>query len=900
MENKLLLVDVSAYIFRAFFGVRGNFSNSEGMPTNAVFGFKNMLLHLLNTENPSHVAMVFDTPGGTFRNEIYSEYKANRSACPEDLVPQFAPIAELTELLQLPIIKRENYEADDLIGTLSKKFSKEIKVIIVSGDKDLTQLVNEDVVMLDTMKDYVFGPEQVKEKFGVGPEKIAQYLAIVGDTSDNIPGAKGIGPKTATKLFDQFGDLEGILANTDKLKGKQRENLEASIDDVRLSYELTQIVCDIPIEESLEDFLVTPPDLEPLKEFYKRMNFREDSLFKVWGVSTQAPVVEDNWDYGRYNCITTQTALDELIAKLKESEVITLDFETTNLQAQIAEIVGISFATDNIAPCYIPVAHTTFGQLVEGQIKREDLLQTLIPLFEDEQKTWIGQNIKYELMVLANYGLTLKGKIEDSMLESYLLNANSHRHGLDALSEAYLGHKMIAYKDVCGTGKKEIPFSDVALDVATRYGAEDSEATRLIHNLLRPRLKEQNLENLYLDMEIPLLRVLGRMENQGICIDVPYLAELEKDLTTDQTKLTAQIYELAGEEFNINSPKQLGDILFEKLGITEAKKQTKTGYTTNVDVLEKLAPNHKIAELLLEYRGKTKLLNTYLAPLPMLVLEKTGRIHTSFSQTTAATGRLSSKNPNLQNIPIRSLDGKKIRKAFIPSEGCFLVSADYSQIELRFLAHISEDENLIAAFNSGSDIHQETAAAIFNVQNLDEVNGEQRSAAKAINFGIIYGMGAFRLAGEIGVSNKEAKAFIDAYFARYPKIKSYMDETIEFAREHKYVETMFGRKRAIDGINSKNHMERTGAERIAINSRIQGSAADLIKIAMIELDQEFEKLDKKNRMISQVHDELVFEIEESQIEVLSKLIKEKMEGATNLKVPLLVEVGYGKNWADAH
>ncbi len=899
MENKLLLVDVSAYIFRAFFGVRGNFSNSEGMPTNAIFGFKNMLLHLLNTENPSHVAMVFDTPGGTFRNEIYSEYKANRSACPEDLVPQFAPIAELTELLQLPIIKRENYEADDLIGTLSKKFSKEIKVIIVSGDKDLTQLVNEDVVMLDTMKDYVFGPEQVKEKFGVGPEKIAQYLAIVGDTSDNIPGAKGIGPKTATKLFDQFGDLEGILANIDKLKGKQRENLEASVDNVRLSLELTQIVCDIPIDETLDDFLVTPPDLEPLKDFYQRMNFREDALFKVWGVSSEAPEPEDNWDYGKYSCITTRPDFDALIEKLKASEEITFDFETTNLQAQIAEIVGLSFATANMDPCYVPVAHTFGGLRVEGQLKREDVLQALIPLFEDEAKTWVGQNIKYELMVLANYGLTLKGKIEDSMLESYLLSANSHRHGLDALAETYLGHKMIAYKDVCGTGKKEIPFAEVPLDVATRYGAEDSEATRLIHMQLRPKLKEQNLEELYLDMEIPLLRVLGRMENQGICIDTPYLGELEKDLTTDQAKLTAGIYELAGEEFNINSPKQLGDILFEKMGITEAKKQTKTGYTTNVDVLEKLAPNHKIAELLLEYRGKTKLLNTYLAPLPLLVLEKTGRIHTSFSQTTAATGRLSSKNPNLQNIPIRSLDGKKIRKAFVPSEGCYLVSADYSQIELRFLAHISEDENLIDAFNSGADIHRSTAAAIFNVSD-SEVTGDQRSAAKAINFGIIYGMGAFRLAGEIGVSNKEAKAFIDAYFARYPKIKSYMDETIEFARTHKYVETMFGRKRAIDGINSKNHMERTGAERIAINSRIQGSAADLIKIAMIELDVIFEKLEKKNRMISQVHDELVFEVEENQIEPLRKLIKEKMEGATKLKVPLLVDVGYGKNWADAH
>ncbi len=891
MKPKLLLVDSSSYIFRAFFAVKTGLTNPAGVPTNALFGFKQMLLHLLQAEKPTHIAMVFDTPGGSFRNRLYPLYKANRSAPPEELIPQFPLIFRLTELLNLPILKLDDYEADDLIGSLAHRFSSEAEVVIISGDKDLTQLINDQVVMLDTMKDFRYGPAEVKAKFGVGPEKIVEYLALMGDSSDNIPGAVGIGPKTAVKLFEKYGSIEGIYANIDQLKGKQKENLEAFKEQVALSKQLTQVVLDLDLPVSLDDLALKPPQQEPLIAFYQEMNFRPDAFVHA-AIEEEGPV--DEWDYSRYRAITTDLDLQNLLAELQNQAQLSLDFETTSLLGVEAQIVGISFAWKGGDPVYIPTGHSTGEQLALNQV-----LAALKPLFADPQKTWIGQNLKYELLVLANYGLDLAGKLEDSMIQSYLLDANSHRHNLDELSRIHLGHEMIHFTDLCGKGKKQIPFAQVGLEQALHYAAEDAEAALKIQEILSPRLKEEQLTELYQEMEIPLVRCLAHLEHEGVRLDLPYLEQLKAELSEDRDALEQAVYEITGETFNLNSTQQLGEILFQKMGITEALKKTKTGFSTDASVLEALAPKYEIARLLLEHRGKTKLLNTYLEPLPNLVSEKTGRVHTSFNQVVAATGRLSSQNPNLQNIPIKGQDGKKIRKAFIPAEGCKLVSADYSQVELRFLAHLSDDPGLLEVFAQGGDIHRQTAAAIFNLRP-EQVSLDQRRAAKAINFGIIYGMGAYRLAKEINVSNKEAKNFIEAYFARYPKIKSYMDESVAMAKNQGFITTLFGRKRKIEGLHSKNRMIRQGAERVAINSRIQGSAADLIKRAMILLDQEFAQFGPKNRMILQVHDELVFEIEEARLDELIPMIQQRMQGAAKLKVPLLVEVGYGSNWGEAH
>jgi len=923
MPPKLLLVDVSSYIFRAFYAVKTGLTSPDGVPTNALFGFKQMLLHLFNAEQPSHVAMVFDTSGGSFRNELYPLYKANRSAPPEELIPQFPLIREFTQLLNLDVLEHDNYEADDLIGSLAQRFGEQIEIKIVSGDKDLTQLVTNKVKMLDTMKDKLYGPAEVKEKFGVGPEMMVEYLALCGDSSDNIPGAAGIGPKTALKLFEKYGNIAGIYKHIDELKGKQKENLIDSKDNVEMSLKLTQIALDMDLEVNLEQLEFKPPQAQPLQEFYSRVGFRPDAFTHSAESATADDEAEtddkgDDWDYSNYRLITENAEWQGLLGELRGCKKISMDFETTSLQAQEAQIVGIAFTAKGVAPSYVPTGHVAENSYQEeGQLSIEkameepatftlveqlplaQVLADLKPIFDDSKVTWVGQNIKYELLVLANYDLELAGPLEDSMIQSYLLDANSHRHNLDELSRLHLGHEMIHYEDLCGKGKKQISFAQVPLDQASDYAAEDADATLQIHDILSPRIVESDLSKLYHEMEMPLVRCLAHMETAGVRLDVDHLAQLNKELSADRDQLEQAIHRSAGREFNVNSPKQLGEILFDEMGIDEAKKKTKTGYSTDASVLEKLAPNHKIASLLLEHRTKTKLINTYLEPLPKLVVEKTGRVHTSFNQVTAATGRLSSKNPNLQNIPIKGEDGRKIRKAFIPAAGCTLVSADYSQIELRFLAHLSQDEGLIEVFQSGGDIHRQTAAAIF-AQTLEEVTDDQRRAAKAINFGIIYGMGAFRLANEIGVSNREAKAFIEAYFARYPKIKTYMDASLSMARTLGYVTTIFGRKRIIEGINAKNKMVQQAAERVAINSRIQGSAADLIKIAMIDLDQKFQTLGPANRMILQVHDELIFELEHSKKEELGALIKKSMEEAACLTVPLLVDVGYGSNWGEAH
>ncbi len=900
MKNQLLLIDGSSYVFRAFYGVRATLTNQDGFPTNAVYGFKNMLLQLLKQEDPSHCIMVFDKPGPTFRNEIYPEYKANRDTPPDDLKAQFQPIHKLCELLNIPIVELDDYEADDVIGSLVRKLSSQITVKIISGDKDLTQLVSDEVYMLDTMSNKLYSPTSVREKFGVEPTMIPEYLAIVGDASDNIPGASGIGPKTAVKLFSQFGSIEGIYRNTDKLRGKQKENIESSKDKVELSLKLTKIRCDLEFKYSLDDFARQDPDLEPLKSFYREMNFREDDFID------RHPSTLDNGpnkghdptgklDYEAYELITNENRLKSLQEVLLRQTEITVDLETTSLQTFEAEIVGISLAWAGGNPVYIPVAHMDRAP----QLSLEFVLEILRPVFQKREIRIIGQNIKYEMQVLTNYDIEFAGKIHDTMIQSYLLDANLHRHNLNELAERHLGHQMIKYEDVVGKGKKQISFADVPLESALRYAAEDSDATFQIHKKLLPRLEKANILKLYEEIELPLCRTLAKMERHGVKINVEYLRVLCDKLRDDLEMLRDKIYLQAGEEFNINSPQQLGTVLFDKMGITVGKKKTKTGYSTNASVLEKIAPFEPIAYDLLSYRSKNKLVNTYLEVLPSLINKKTGRIHTSYSQTVAATGRLSSSNPNLQNIPIRGEEGGKIRRAFVPEDGFLLVSADYSQVELRFLAHLSKDERLIDVFNNKGDIHTETATAIYNTA-ADQISVSQRRAAKAINFGIVYGMGAFRLSQEIGISQKQAKIFIDSYFEKYPKIQTYMDETIAFCQEHLYVETIFHRRRAIPDINSKNHIARTASERVAINSRIQGSAADLIKIAMIEIQQKLDLALSQTKMIMQVHDELVFEVRREEVEQLVPMVKEIMENAVSLRVPLVIDTGIGENWQEAH
>ena len=899
MKNQLILVDGSSYIFRAYYGVRADLKNKQGHPTNAVFGFKNMLLQLLKQEDPSHCVLIFDSAGPTFRNEIYSEYKANREAAPDDLKVQFNPIYELVKLLNFPVIFGEGYEADDVIGSLAQRFSSEIPVTIVSGDKDLTQLVTETVYMLDTMKNERYTPEAIKNKFGVKPELIPEYLAIVGDTSDNIPGAKGIGPKTAVKLFNEFGSIEGIYQNVDRLKGKQKENIVTSKENVELSLRLTKIRCDLQYNKSLTDFERATPDLDLLKSFYEQMNFRFDGFMRLHPDDTDT---EDNTDHVKgglatdgYELIQTESRLREIRQILLKRKEIALDLETTSLQPVSAEIVGLSIAWEGGNPVYIPVAHTEDIP----QLPLNMVLEILNPLFQRKDLRIIGQNLKYDIMVLTNYQVTIAGNIHDTMIQSFLLDSRLQRHNMDDLAERHLNHRTIKYEDIAGKGKKQISFSEVPVHTALRYAAEDADVTFRLHQKLFPRIQSENLLTLYEEIEIPVSRTLAKVEMHGVRIDVDYLEELCRKLRQDLENLKQSIYTHAAEEFNINSTQQLSRILFEKMGITIGKKKTKTGFSTDASVLEQIARHEPIGADLLSYRVKTKLVNTYLEVLPTLINPKSGRIHTSYSQTVTATGRLSSNNPNLQNIPIRGEDGRKIRKAFIPEPGFVIVSADYSQIELRFLAHLSGDASLITVYNNNGDIHTETAAAIYG-SAADDVTDDQRQAAKAINFGIIYGMGAFRLSQEINVSNKQAKAFIEAYFAKYPKIKTYMDETIDFCRNHLYVETMFHRKRPLPDINSKNHMVRTAAERMAINTRIQGSAADLIKIAMINIQKKLEAQFSDTKMIMQIHDELVFEVKENEVNAVLPLIKISMEEAVPLKVPLVVDIGYGKNWQEAH
>jgi len=885
---KLYLVDGSSYIFRAYHAMaRQRLSNSRGIPTGATYVFTNMLQKLIRETKPEYLAVVWDPPGRTFRYDLYPEYKANRAETPPDLVPQFRYIRELVEGFGIPALEYEGYEADDVIGTLAKKAAAQgLEVVLVSGDKDLTQLIGPRVTMLDTLKDKTTNAASVKERFGVGPEKVTDVLALMGDSSDNVPGVPKVGEKTAIKLMTQYGDLESVLAHAAEIKGAVGESLKNFADQARLSKDLVTIRTELPLALDLSSLQRKEPDREKLVALCKELEF--EKLLAEYST----PSVEVSPEH--YRLLFTEQELGGLIAELKNAGRFALDIETTGKDPMRAEIVGLSFCAEPHRACYLPVAHTGAGS--DRQIPRQRALELLRPLLEDPRVKKIGQNAKYDLTMLARAGLRVQGLDFDTMIASYLQNPRRRSHGLEALALEFLGHKMTTYEEVTDKGKKN--FAEVDVESALRYSGEDADVTWMLYEKFLPLLQEGEFEELFQKVEMPLVEVLMRMEMNGVKVDTDILAGLSAELEERAEKEREEIYRLAGQEFNIDSPKQLSEVLFEKLKLPRLKK-TKTGYSTNVEVLTKLAAQHEMPRHVLDYRTLVKLKNTYTDALPQLVHPETGRIHTSLNQAVTATGRLSSSEPNLQNIPVRTLEGKRIRAAFIAEPGHRLLSADYSQVELRILAHFTDDPTLLQAFARDEDIHCRTAAEVFGVMP-EMVTEEMRRQAKVINFGIAYGMSGYGLSEELGISQKEAQQYIDEYFRRYPGVHRYIQETIASARAQGYVTTLMNRRCYLPDIQSENYSVRQFAEREAINAPIQGSAADIIKKAMVEIDRELLKRRLRSKMILQVHDELVFEAPAEEEKDLEKLVVKVMESVVELKVRLKVDAAWGKNWAEAH
>ena len=885
-EHRIYLIDGSSYIYRAYYAIR-HLSNSKGMATNAIYGFTKMLMKVVRDEQPDHLAVIFDSQGPTFRTEIYPEYKANRAAMPEDLVPQIPVIKEVVRAFNMPALEQSGYEADDIIATLAHRFAaKGMLVTVVTGDKDLMQVVSDQVRMLDTMKDKVFGPAEVAERF-CSPQQVVEVQALAGDSSDNVPGVPGIGEKTARQLIEQFGDIETLLASLDQLKGKRRENLETFADQARLSKRLVTLVDDLPLEIDYEDFALSEPDRQALTALFKECEFH--ALLQEFS-SEQRTSTE------HYQCVLTQTDLDKLVEVLRAAGQFSFDTETTSLNPHEADLVGLSFAVKPEEAWYIPVGHRYLG--VPDQLPREQVLETLKPLFEDPQLGKIGQNLKYDLLVMARAGVEVAGALSDTMLASYLANPAARSHGMGSLAAELLGYRTISYSEVAGSGRNQVGFEEVEIDKATTYAAEDADITLRLYEKLMPMVDETEQGALLNDVETPLLSILVGMERTGVRIDAGFLESLSTVMAGKLASLETEIHEAAGGPFNVASPKQLGEVLFERLKLPKGKK-TKTGWSTDVEVLTKLAEDHEIAAQVLEYRSLAKLKGTYTDALPKLIHPETGRIHTSFNQAVTATGRLSSSDPNLQNIPIRTEEGRRIREGFIPSEGNLLLSADYSQVELRVLAHMADVVGLKESFLNGEDIHRRTASEVLGLFP-DMVSDEQRRQAKAINFGVIYGISAFGLAKQLKINRREAQDFIDRYFERYPAIRTFMDACIEEARDHQYVTTLLGRRCAIPEINSKNGAVRGYAERNAINYPVQGSAADIIKVAMVKIDRRLSDEGLKAKMVLQVHDELVFDVPAGEVEPLTALVREEMMQAVSLDVPLVVDIGVGKNWREAH
>jgi DNA polymerase-1 len=893
-EPPVILVDGSSYLFRAFHALPP-LTNSKGKPTGAVYGVINMLRKLRDEYRPEYMAVVFDAKGKTFRHDMYSEYKANRPPMPDDLKVQIEPLHQLVRALGFPLICVEGVEADDVIGTLAKQATQQNKGMLIStGDKDLAQLVTPQVTLINTMNNQVLDESGVEGKFEVPPTRIIDYLTLVGDTSDNIPGVPKVGPKTAVKWLRQYGSLDHLLENADEVGGKIGDNLRNSVDDLPLSRELVTIRCDLDLDLDLDDLKLQPPDNEILHDMYVDLEFRS------WldDMSAGDSAHQKKTSAGNYQTVLSKKDFDAWLKKLKAADAFAFDTETTSLDYMAARVVGVSFAVKEGEAAYVPFGHDYAG--APKQLSEKQVLGGLKSLLQDAKVAKIGQNLKYDAHVLANHDIHMRGIAEDTMLESYVLDS-TQRHDMDTMALRLLGHETIHFEDIAGKGAKQLTFNEIDLEQAGPYAAEDADITLQIHHKLSAQLKaEKKLQSVYRDIELPLLPVLQKIERNGVKVDVPMLEKQSRQLARRIVEIEQQAFEVAGESFNLASPKQLQAILFEKLGLKPKRKTPKGQPSTAEDVLQEFADEGvELPTLILEHRGMSKLKSTYTDKLPQQVDADTGRVHTSYNQTVAATGRLSSTDPNLQNIPIRSEEGRRIRQAFIADKGNCLLAADYSQIELRIMAHLSQDQSLLDAFGEGLDIHRATAAEVFGVA-VDEVDSNQRRAAKAINFGLIYGMSAFGLARQLGIGRYEAQEYVDLYFARYPGVKAYMDSTREQAHQQGYVETVFGRRLYLPEINSRNGQRRQYAERTAINAPMQGTAADIIKRAMIEVDRVLSSNKLDARVVMQVHDELVVEVAEKQADKLARLLHTGMESAAELSVPLIVDVGRGANWDEAH
>ena len=918
-SNPLILVDGSSYLYRAFFASQqADLRTSTGLPSGAVRVMANMMRSLRKQYPDCHVAVVFDAKGKTFRDDIYPEYKATRASMPDDLRSQVAPIHQMIKAMGFPFLMVEGVEADDVIGTLARQATeKQLPVLISTGDKDMAQLVSDHVTLIDTMKDVKTDREGVIEKFGVPPELIIDYLALMGDKVDNIPGMTGVGEKTALALLQGIGSIDEIAANLDKVAALGFRGSKAFADkfreqeeQVRLSYRLATIKTDVELEQSLEELLLKPVDKESLLAVYREYELR--NLIKELesggeegsesagqgdaGDDNTAPVAAIETDY---RCILDEAEFDGWLEQLKAAPLFAFDTETTSLDYMEARIVGVSFAVEPGKAAYVPFGHDYLGAPV--QLSEAVVLGKLKPLLEDPTRLKVGQNLKYDRNVLLNHDIDLQGIAYDTMLESYVLNSTASRHDMDSLAKRYLGVETTSFEDIAGKGVKQLTFNQIELEQAAPYAAEDADITLRLHQTLWGQLEAvPGLARVFSEIELPLLPVLARMELLGTTIDPKLLHQQSQEIELRLAELEKQAHELAGQEFNLSSPKQLGEILFTKLGLPIIKKTPKGAPSTAEEVLAELAETYELPQLLMEYRGLAKLKSTYTDKLPLMIKPRTGRVHTSYHQAVAATGRLSSSDPNLQNIPVRNEQGRRIRQAFIPSAGYKLVAADYSQIELRIMAHLSGDKGLLTAFAEGKDIHKATAAEVFGVA-LDAVTTDMRRSAKAINFGLIYGMSAFGLAKQLGIGRAEAQKYMDLYFERYPGVLEYMERTRQQAEAQGYVETLFGRRLYLPDIKSRNAGLRKAAERAAINAPMQGTAADIIKRAMINVDSWIRGIeDESIRMLMQVHDELVFEIREEKLEEYTAIIKEKMSAAAELHVPLLVEAGTGDNWDQAH
>ncbi|WP_339345190.1 DNA polymerase I [uncultured Alcanivorax sp.] len=917
-EKPIILVDGSSYLYRAFHALPP-LVTSSGQPTGAVRGVAAMLRKLIKDYDPQYMAVIFDAKGKTFRDEMFEEYKSQRPPMPDDLREQVTPLHDLIRAMGLPLIIEDGVEADDVIGTYARIFGSQGKPVLIStGDKDMAQLVTEQVTLINTMNDALYDIDGVKKKFGVGPELIIDFLALMGDKVDNIPGVPGVGEKTALGLLQGLGSLETIYDNLDKvanLSFRGAKTLGKKLEDNKemafLSYQLATIKLDCDVSDDLNELKLQTPDAEKLAEYYRSLEFKGWLSELLEG---QDPAAEDagkkveleadsesvqSIDKEGYETVLDETALNAWIDALKNADVFAFDTETTSLNYMQAELVGVSVAVEAGKAAYIPFGHNYPG--APDQLDKQFVLDAMKPILEDDNLKKVGQNLKYDMSVLAeDAGITLRGVAFDTMLESYVLDSVATRHDMDSLSLKYLGHKTIGFEEIAGKGAKQLTFNQVGLEEAGTYAAEDADITLRLHQSLWPKLEnEGKLPEVFRDIELPLVTVLSRIERNGTYVDATLLKHQSQFLAKRMAELQEKAFEIAGQEFNLASPKQLGEILYEKLEIPVIKKTPKGAPSTAEPVLQELALDYPLPQVIMDYRGVAKLKNTYTDKLPELINQRTGRVHTSYHQAVAATGRLSSSDPNLQNIPVRSEEGRKIRQAFLAPKGRKIVACDYSQIELRIMAHLSGDKGLTDAFEKGLDIHRATAAEVWG-KTLEEVSDNDRRNAKAINFGLIYGMSAFGLAKQLGLPRKEAQEYIDLYFERYPGVKKYMADTRALAADNGYVETVYGRRLYLPEIHSKNGQRRQAAERAAINAPMQGTAADIIKKAMIKVHDWLETTDFDAKMIMQVHDELVFEVAEDQVEDLVKEVKARMESAAALKVPLIVDAGIGDNWEEAH